>query len=110
VRRFTGGEGEVGEKVQELMAGSGVVGIEEGRCGDGGSTDDRAGAARFRGGSSVPAVGVQEGSEEVARKLLRKDVVLVVSSVRVERGRSVGTTARPCGGGGQDCRCGVLVA
>jgi hypothetical protein len=37
----------VGEKVQELTAGSGVVGIEEGRCGDGGSTDDRAGAARF---------------------------------------------------------------
>jgi hypothetical protein len=101
----------VGEKVQELTAGSGVVRIEEGRCGDGGSTDDRAGAARFRGGGGgVPAVGVQEGGEEVARKLLRKDVVLVVSSVRVERGWSVGTTARPSGLGGQDCRRGVLVA
>jgi hypothetical protein len=53
---------------------------------------------------------VQEGGEEVARKLLRLNVVLVVSSVRAERGRSVGTTARPSGGGGQDCRCGVLVA
>jgi hypothetical protein len=33
----------------------------------------------------------------VARKLLREHVVLVVSSVRVERGWSVGTTARPSG-------------
>jgi hypothetical protein len=46
VRRLTGGEGEVGEKVQELTAALGVVGIEEGRCRDGGSTEDRAGAAR----------------------------------------------------------------
>jgi hypothetical protein len=53
---------------------------------------------------------VQEGSEEVARKLLREDVVLVVSAVRVERGRKVGTTARPGGGGGYDYRRGVLVA
>jgi hypothetical protein len=47
----------VGEKVQELTAGSGVVGIEEGRCGDGGSTDERAGAARFRGGGGVLTIG-----------------------------------------------------
>jgi hypothetical protein len=54
--------------------------------------------------------GVQEGSKEVARKLPRVDVVLVVSLVRAERGRSVGMTARPSGGGGQDGRRGVLVA
>jgi hypothetical protein len=53
---------------------------------------------------------VQEGGEEVARKLPRVDVVLVVSSVRAERGRSGGTTARPSGGGEPDCRHGVLVA
>jgi hypothetical protein len=87
-----------------------VAGIEAGRCGDGGSTEDRAGAARFRGGGSVPMVGVQEGGEEVVRKLLRVDVVLVVSLVRARRGRSVGTMARPSGGSGQDCRRGVLVA
>jgi hypothetical protein len=46
----------------------------------------------------------------VARKLLRVDVVLMVSLVRAKRGRSVGTTARPSGGGGQDCRRGILVA
>jgi hypothetical protein len=40
---------------------------------------------------------VQEGAEEVARKLPRVDVVLVVSSVRAKRGRSGGTMARPSG-------------
>jgi hypothetical protein len=100
VRRITGSEGEVGEKVQELTTGSGVAGIEAGRCGDDGSTDDRAGAARFRGGGGVPVVGVQEGGEEVVWKLLRVDVVLVVSLVRARRGRSVRTTARPSSGGG----------
>jgi hypothetical protein len=83
---ITGGEGEVGENVQELMAGSGVAGIEEERCGDGGSTKNRAGAARSRGGGGVPTARVQEGGEEVVRKLPRVDVVLVVSSVRSERG------------------------
>jgi hypothetical protein len=100
----------VGEKVQELTVGSGVDGIEVGRCGDGGLTEDRAGAVRFRGGGGVPAVKVQEGGEEVVRKLLRVDVVLVVSLVRARRGRSVRTTARPSGSGGQDCRHGILVA
>jgi hypothetical protein len=42
---------------------------------------------RSRGGSGIPAVGVQEGGEEVARKLPRVDVVLVVSSVRAKWGR-----------------------
>jgi hypothetical protein len=99
----------VGEKVQELTTGSRVAGIEEGRWGDGGSMEDRAGTARFRGGGGVPAVGVQEGGEEVARKLLHVDVVLGVSSVRAERGQSIGMTARLSGGGGQDCWRGVLV-
>jgi hypothetical protein len=100
----------VGEKVQELTAGSGVVGTEEGWCGDGGSMKDRAGAVRFQGRGSVPAAGVQEGGEEVVRKLARVDVVLVVSSVRAERGQNVGTTVRPSGCGEQDSRHGVLVA
>jgi hypothetical protein len=100
----------VGEKVQELTAVSGVAGIKEGRCRDGSSMEDRAGAARSRGGGSVPAAGVQEGDGKVARKLLHVDVVLVVSSMRAKRERSVGTTVRPSGGGEQDCRRGVLVA
>jgi hypothetical protein len=53
---------------------------------------------------------VQEGNGKVARKLLCIDVVLVVSSVRVKRGRSVGTTVRPSGGGGKDYRRGILIA
>jgi hypothetical protein len=42
----------------------------------------------FNGGG-VPVAEVQEGGEEVARKLLRVDV-LVVSSVRSKRGWSGG--------------------
>jgi hypothetical protein len=38
----------------------------------------------------IPVVGVQEGGEEVARKLLRVDVVLVVSSMRSKRGGAAG--------------------
>jgi hypothetical protein len=110
VMRLTGGEGEVGEKVQELTADSGMAGIEAGRCRDGGSMEDQAGAARFQGSGGVPTVRVQNGGEEVARKLLRVDVVLVVSSVRAKRGPNVGTTVSPSGGGGQDCQCGVLAA
>jgi hypothetical protein len=48
----------------------------------------------------VPVAGVQEDDGKVARKLLRLDVVLVESSVRAKRRRSVGTTVRPSGGGG----------
>jgi hypothetical protein len=39
----------MGQKVQELTADLGVVGIIEGKLGGGGSTRDRAEAARFRG-------------------------------------------------------------
>jgi hypothetical protein len=43
---------------------------------------------------------VLEGGGEVAKKLPRDDVVLVVCLARAERGWSVGTTARPsCGPG-----------
>jgi hypothetical protein len=92
------------------MSGSGVAGIKEGWYGDGGSTEDRAGAARSRDGGGVPAAGVQEGNEEAARKLPRVDVVLVVNSGRANRERSGGTTVTSNGGGGQDWRRSVLVA
>jgi hypothetical protein len=44
----------------------------------------------------------------VARKLPHVDVVLVVSLVRAQRGRSSGTTVTPNGGGEKDRRCSVL--
>jgi hypothetical protein len=61
---------------------------------------------RSRGGSGaprevdgVPVVGVPEGGGGVARKLLRDDVVLLVLLVGVEGLYSIGSTARPSGGG-----------
>jgi hypothetical protein len=42
---------------------------------------------------------VQEGGEEAAGKLLRDDVVLLVPLARAEAWCSVGSTARPNGGG-----------
>jgi hypothetical protein len=59
-------------------------------------------------GGGVPAARMQEGDGKVARKLLRIGVVLVVSLARAKRGRSVGTTVRPSGSGGEDHRRGVL--
>jgi hypothetical protein len=50
--------------------------------------------------------GVPEGGREVARKLPRGDVVLVVCLAGVERGWSTGTTARPSGGGARAHRRG----
>jgi hypothetical protein len=96
--------------VRIITAGSGVARVEEGRCGDGGSTENRAGVARSRGSSGIPAARVQEGGKEVARKLPRIDVVLVVSSMRAKKGQSGGTKVRPSGGGEPDCRHGVLLA
>jgi hypothetical protein len=61
-----------------------------------------------KSGGGVPAAGVQEGDGKVARKLLRVDVVLVVSSVRAKRGRSIATMVRLSGGGGEDHWRGVL--
>jgi hypothetical protein len=43
--------------------------------------------------------GVPEGGREVARKLPRGDVVLVVCLAGAETGWSIGTMARPSGGG-----------
>jgi hypothetical protein len=63
---ITGGEGEVGKKVQELTAGLGVAGIEAGRCGDGGSTENRAGAAR----SEAAAAFRQPECRKAAKKWL----------------------------------------
>jgi hypothetical protein len=87
-----------------------VAGIEAGRCGDDGSTEDQGDAVSSRGGGGVPAAGVQEVDEEVAGKLLRVDVVLVVSSVRAKKRRSGGTTVKSIGGGGQNGRRGARVA
>jgi hypothetical protein len=53
---------------------------------------------------------VQEGGEEVARKLLRVDVVLVVSSVRSKRGWSGRTMVKSIGDSGQNGQRDVLVA
>jgi hypothetical protein len=61
-----------------------------------------------KSGGGVPAVRMQEGDGKVARKLLRVDVVLVVSLARAKTGQSAGTTVRPSGGGGEDRRRGVL--
>jgi hypothetical protein len=66
-----------------------------------------AGGGAPRDDGSIPVAGVQESSGEVARKLPRDDVVLVVCLAGAERRRSVGTTARPSGGGARaHWRCG----
>jgi hypothetical protein len=59
VRGLTGGEGEVGEKVQELTAVTGVAGVEEERGRGGESTVDRGGR---RWCSDGRRVGEQQGS------------------------------------------------
>jgi hypothetical protein len=59
----------------------------------------RAGGGAPREVDGVPVVGVLEGGGGVARKLLRDDVVLLVLLVGVEGLCSVGSTARPSGGG-----------
>jgi hypothetical protein len=52
-----------------------------------------------RGVDGVPVARVPEGGEEAARKFLRVDVVLMVPLAETERRCSVGSTARPSGGG-----------
>jgi hypothetical protein len=49
--------------------------------------------------NGVPVAGGQESGREVAGKLLRDDVVLVVCLAGVKRRWIDGTTARPSGGG-----------
>jgi hypothetical protein len=58
-----------------------------------------AGGGAPRVGDGVSMVGVLEGSGEVARKLPRGDVVLVVCLARANKRWSVGTTVRPSSGG-----------
>jgi hypothetical protein len=67
---------------------------------------DRGGRRSFEGGDGVPVAGGQESGGEVARKLPRGDVVLVVCLAGAERRRSVGTTVRPSGGGARAHRRG----
>jgi hypothetical protein len=57
-----------------------------------------AGGGAPRDDDGVLVAGVPEDSREVARKLPRDDVVLVVCLGRAERRRSSGTTVRPSGG------------
>jgi hypothetical protein len=52
-----------------------------------------------RDGVSMPVVGGQEIGGEVARKLPRDDVVLMVCLAGARRQWIAGTTARPSGGG-----------
>jgi hypothetical protein len=52
-----------------------------------------------RGVDGVPVAWVLEGGGGVARKLLQDDVVLLVLLVGVEGLCTVGSTARPSGGG-----------
>jgi hypothetical protein len=50
---------------------------------------------------------VPESDGEVAGNFLHEDVVLMVSLLRAERWRSVGTAVSRCGGGGRaQRRCG----
>jgi hypothetical protein len=58
----------------------------------------RAGGGAPRGGDGVLVAEGQESGGEVARKLPRGDVVLVVCLAGAERQRNVGTTVRPSGG------------
>jgi hypothetical protein len=58
-----------------------------------------AGGGASRGGVGVPVAGVPEGGGEVAGKLLRDDVVLMVCLAGAKRRWIDGTTARPSGGG-----------
>jgi hypothetical protein len=68
-----------------------------------------AGGGTPRDNGSVPVAGVQESGMEVARKLPRDDVVLVVCLAGAERRWSVGTTTRPSGGGARaHRRCGPV--
>jgi hypothetical protein len=59
----------------------------------------RGGGGAPREVDGVPVVGVPEGGGGVARKLLWDDAVLLVLLVGVEGLCSVGSTARPSGGG-----------
>jgi hypothetical protein len=85
--------------VQEFTAVSGVAGVEaEKGCGDV-STAKPSGRRSSEGGGGVLVAGVPGGGGGVARKLPRDDVVLLVPLAGAEGWCSVGSTARPSGGG-----------
>jgi hypothetical protein len=90
VRGLTGGEGQVGKKVQEPTAVTGVAGV--GKRGTEAAVRRRAGAGSGapRGSDDVPVAGGQESGGEVARKLPRDDVVLMVYLAGAERWWSLG--------------------
>jgi hypothetical protein len=58
-----------------------------------------SGCGASRGGVGVSVAGVLEGGGEVARELLRDDVVLMVCLAGAKRRWIDGMTARPSGGG-----------
>jgi hypothetical protein len=67
-----------------------------------------AGGGVPRDDDGVPVAGVPEDGGEVARKLPRDDVVLVVCLAEAKRRWSGGTTARPSDGGARaHRRCGL---
>jgi hypothetical protein len=70
-------------KVQELTAVTGVAGVGEEKSRGGGSTANR-------GGDGIPVAGGQESGGEVARKLPRDDVVLMVCLAGLRGGGSSG--------------------
>jgi hypothetical protein len=59
----------------------------------------RGGGGAPRGVVGVLVARMPEGGEEAAGKLLRDDVVLLVPLAGAEGRCSVGSTARPSGGG-----------
>jgi hypothetical protein len=89
----------VGGNVQGLTAVSEVAGVEAERGCGGVSTAKSSGRRSSEGVEGVLVVGVPEGGGGVARKLLWDDVVLLVLLVGVEGLCSIGSTARPSGGG-----------
>jgi hypothetical protein len=77
----------------------GVAGVGEERDRGGVSTANRAGGGAPRDVDRVPVAGGQENSGEVARQLLRDDMVLVGCLAGAKRRWIDGRTARLSGGG-----------
>jgi hypothetical protein len=96
------------------MAGSGVVGIEAGRCEDGGSTEDRAGAVRSQGsGGEGQEEAERRDDSEVDRRWWTERPARRSSGVRVREWRRTGLRALVgCSGAGgaRNCGCGATEA
>jgi hypothetical protein len=67
VRGLTGGEGQVGEKVQGLTAVTGVAGVGEEKGRAAGRRRTETGGGASRGGVGVSVAEVPEGGGEVAK-------------------------------------------